>query len=355
MTRAATSLVIDARPRGSSGPWAGAHVSGRPVLEHLLDVAEAIGAGPGPVPVHARLEEHEWLRGLVTDRGDAVRLVTGPTPEGAAVLRADRLYDPNRLRRALRRGRDPEAAVLWRLDRPSALEHAEAELLRRRSYQPLGRFWALAPARALARFLVETPVRPNALTIAAGGLMLTAAVLVATASTTIAGRLGAASLLAIALVLDTADGHLARLQGTASDFGRWLDAVLDELADMALHAAIAWAAFARSGQPGWLVLSMGYAAGKYLFVVGQATRAEAAPTHDPRREPATRPSPVARLVRAIGHADVRWHLWILLAALGRLDAALVVYAAYFPARTVAGAFRGWKKGGVPCAKRASRP
>src|SRR5690242_5349320 len=126
MTRAATTLVIDARPRGAVGPWAGAHVSGRPVLEHLLDVAESLG--DGPVAVHARLEEHEWLRGLVADRGaGAVRLVTGPTPEGAAVLRADRLYDPNRLRRALRRGRDPEAAVLWRLDRPKGLEHAEAE------------------------------------------------------------------------------------------------------------------------------------------------------------------------------------------------------------------------------------
>jgi phosphatidylglycerophosphate synthase len=353
MTRAATSLVIDARPRGSSGPWAGARVSGRPMLEHLLDVAEAIGAGP--VPVHARLEEHEWLRGLVAERSDALRLVTGPTPEGAAVLRADRLYDPNRLRRALRRGRDPEAAVLWRLDRPRALEHAEAELLRRRSYQPLGRFWALAPARALACALVETPVRPNALTIAAGGLMIAAAALVATASNTTTGRLGAAALLAIALVLDTADGHLARLQGTASDFGRWLDAVLDELADMALHAAIAWAAFARTGQPAWLVMGMAYAAGKYLFVIGQATRAEAASPGDPRRELASRPSPVARLVRALGHADVRWHLWIILAALGRLDAALIAFAVYYPARTVAGAFRGWKKGGVPCVRRASRP
>ena len=42
------------------------------------------------------------------------------------------------------------------------------------------------------------------------------------------------------------------LQGTSSAFGRWLDQVLDELADMALHAAIAWAAFSRDGRPIWL-------------------------------------------------------------------------------------------------------
>ena len=68
-------------------------------------------------------------------------------------------------------------------------------------------------------------------------------------------------------MLDTADGRLARLQGTSSALGQWLDQVLDELADMALHAAIAWAAFARDGQPIWLVLGIVYASGKYLFLV----------------------------------------------------------------------------------------
>jgi hypothetical protein len=40
-----------------------------------------------------------------------------------------------------------------------------------------------------------------------------------------------------------------------------------------------------------------------------------------------------------GHADVRWHLWIVLAMLGRLDLALVAYALYFPIRAIAGAAR----------------
>jgi hypothetical protein len=48
---------------------------------------------------------------------------------------------------------------------------------------------------------------------------------------------------------------------------------------------------------------------------------------------------LAGWVRLAGHADVRWHLWIVLAALGRLDAALAAYAAYFPARALAGALR----------------
>jgi hypothetical protein len=52
-----------------------------------------------------------------------------------------------------------------------------------------------------------------------------------------------------------------------------------------------------------------------------------------------RTTPLEAGVRLAGHADVRWHLWIVLAALGRLDAALVAYALYFPARSVGGAIR----------------
>ena len=44
-------------------------------------------------------------------------------------------------------------------------------------------------------------------------------------------------------------------------------------------------------------------------------------------------------MRLIGHADVRWHLWIVLALVGRLDVALAAYAVYFPARALAGAVR----------------
>ena len=53
-----------------------------------------------------------------------------------------------------------------------------------------------------------------------------------------------------------------------------------------------------------------------------------------RSDPATarRDSGIAAIVRGLGHADLRWHLWIVLAAFGRLDLALIAYAVYFPAR-----------------------
>lgn len=343
MPRTIPPLVIDARPRGPSGPLAGALVLGRPVLDHLLDLATTIvedrGEAGQPVAIHARLEEHRRLAGLLEGRPSRrFVFLTGSPSEGSAILRADRLYDPARLGRALRRGRDPESAVVWRLDRPQGLAGAEAELIRRQTYQPIGRYWALGPARLLARALRPTRVRPNALTVAAAGLMLAAAAAVAFAPTVATARAAIASALALALVLDTADGHLARLQGTASAFGRWLDAVLDELSDMALHAAIAWAAFARDGRPAWLLLGMAYAMGKYVFLVGtvEGEKGETPAVTSPQP---VRPSPLASAVRLAGHADLRWHLWIALAALGRLEIALAAYAAYYPARAIAGAAR----------------
>ena len=341
MNRTAPPLVIDARPRGPRGPLAAERVLGRSVLEHLLDLAGPDEAGP--IAVHARIDEHDGLRAILgPHRPGRFRLVTGPPPEHATILRADRLYDPRRLKRAIRKGKDAESAAIWRLDRPRGLDGADDELIRRRSFQPIGRFWALGPARVLARILRPTPIRPNMVTLTSGGLVLAASALVALGGPAWSSRWVASAALALALVLDTADGHLARLQGTASEFGRWLDANLDELGDMALHAAAAWSAFARDGRPAWLVVGMLYAMGKYLFVVGagsgEALEASAA-IEGPALAEAARPGPVRSLALLAGHADVRWHLWIALAALGRLDLALAAYALYFPSRAIAGAAR----------------
>jgi CDP-alcohol phosphatidyltransferase len=353
MSARAVHLVIDARPRGPHGPLAAEMVLGKSVLHHLLDLAvEHVPPGKAVV-VHARGDEHDHLRELAFGFwAGGVEFVNGPPRADAAILRTDRLYDPARLRRGLRRGRSPESAVIWRLDQPESLSTADQELTRRRSYQPLGKYWAFPLARRLAEGLCPTSVTPNTLTLSAGTLMLSAASMIAIGLDGWIGRVTVASSLALALVLDTADGRLARLQGTSSAFGRWLDQVLDELADMALHAAIAWAAFNRDGRPLWLLLAIIYASGKYLFVIqsllgdelerstGSALALMPAAGHEPEpNRHRTGLDRLAALARLAGHADVRWHLWIALAIAGRLEIALAAYALYFPARAFAGAVR----------------
>ncbi|WZO97429.1 CDP-alcohol phosphatidyltransferase family protein [Isosphaeraceae bacterium EP7] len=327
------ALVIDARPRGPEGPIALALVQGRPVLAHLVELANTLDEVA--VAVHARPDEQASFGAVLDRRSDRFLFRTGPPPEGAAILRADRVYDAARLRKTLRRGGDPEQAVVWRLDGAPALRAVDDELNRRATYQPLGSYWAIGPARFLAQRLCPTHIRPNAVTLASASLMMAGSATLVLAPATLPIRLAIAGAFALALVLDTADGHLARLQGTTSDFGRWLDSTLDEWSDMALHAAIAWSAYARDGRPEWLAVGIAYAMGKYLYMVGVRAWEPAEESEAPNQ--AAVPSGLARwLVRAMGHADLRWHAWILLAAVGRLDVALAVYAVYFPLRAAAG-------------------
>jgi hypothetical protein len=325
------------------------------VFSHVLDVAAELTPPGQPVVIHARPEDHASLRELAGQPcARPLTFQTGPPRADAAILRTDRFYDKARVRRRLRWGRSPEGAVIWRLDRPETLQTADEEITRRLTYQPLGKYWAFPLARRLADRLTCTRVTPNMLTLCAGVLMLGATVIVAVESRSIAMRSVTAGLMAAALVLDTADGRLARSQGRTSAFGRWLDQVLDELADIALHAAIAWAAFQSSGRAEWLLVGLVYAAGKYMFVIQSLLGEELeratsdTATETPQPIPAVS-SPVStwsrwlhvtsRLMRGLGHADFRWHLWIMLAALGRLEFALAIHAAYFPARALAGVAR----------------
>ena len=351
MAEPALNLVIDARPLGPRGPLAAEVLLGRPLLARLIDQAlEAVGPGRR-VGVLAGRGLADECAALLDEAGpDRVAILDDPSARpDATVLRTDRLYDARRLRRAVRQGRDPETAAFWRLDGPEGLAGAEQELNRRLNYQPLGRYWAFPIADRLAAALRTTRVGPNALTLAAGALMLGGAAVVAFGGLAgWAGRLVAASAFATALVLDTADGRLARLQGACTPFGRWLDQVLDELADVALHAAIAWAAFAATGSAAWLLLGMLFASGKYMFLIqsltGEALEAESGgPIMKSERgrggRLASAVRPLRSLAAALGHADLRWHLWIALAAVGRLEAALVLHAAYFPLRALAGILR----------------
>ena len=332
MSATADSLVIDARPRTDRGPLAGEIVSGSPVLTQLL---EAAAGSSEHLTIHARLDEHDSIWPLIPEAlRPRVTLRVGPPPEGKPLLRTDRLYDSKRLRNVLLKRGDPETAVVWRLDSAAGLAGAEDELLRRRSYQPIGRFWAFAPARFLAERLRDTPIRPNAVTLAAAGCVVGASALVGFGAAGATASIGAAALLAAGLVLDTADGHLARIQGTASSFGRWLDATLDEAGEMLLHAAIAWGTYRVTADVSWLVLGMFYGMGKLAFFTATV------PTQDGPSIPANgHAAPSASTVRVIqssvrllGHADIRWHLWIACATGGCLRYELIAFTAYYPLR-----------------------
>jgi phosphatidylglycerophosphate synthase len=67
--------------------------------------------------------------------------------------------------------------------------------------------------------------------------------------------------LALGYIFDSADGQLARLQGSGSVAGEWLDHVVDSTKIVTLHLAVLIAAFRHFQLPseGWLLVPIGYA------------------------------------------------------------------------------------------------
>ena len=340
-------IVIDAREAFKS-PLA----PHRRVLGEHLKITRSIDRNATRRIVVEERERDDVEKYVNTNRLVIPISTAAPEPN-AFVVKIDRLYDERRLRKAWREGADAERAVLWRLDSAERINAAERELIHRSLYQPIGKYWAFGPAKALAEALAPTIIRPNAVTIAAAASVLFASYLIAFAGHSPLVRASTAILLAIGLVLDTADGRLARLQGTASEFGRFLDAMLDEFCDLTLHLAIAWSLFARNHAPIWLVVGACYAIGKYLFMFASRLvdeRTERSKEHESQVESAavdrdrgeivgesSDASVWKNVVRLTGHADVRWHIWIFLAAIGGLEIELVIYTLYYPVRALAGA------------------
>ena len=93
---------------------------------------------------------------------------------------------------------------------------------------PLHRFFD-----PVARLLCRARVRPNHLTVLGLGVSIAAAYVFSV------GRLRwGAALLAVAGLFDFFDGAVARLAGSDSDYGAFLDSVVDRYSDLALYIGL---------------------------------------------------------------------------------------------------------------------
>jgi phosphatidylglycerophosphate synthase len=100
------------------------------------------------------------------------------------------------------------------------------------------------PVAALAHTLGLTP---NAVTVVSATVSAAAlAALLLLPAAPLTGLLVAA-LLAAGYLLDSADGQVARLSGTSSIAGEWLDHVVDAIRTPAIHLAVLAALIARDG------------------------------------------------------------------------------------------------------------
>ena len=107
---------------------------------------------------------------------------------------------------------------------------------------------------------------PVALTLAAGALGITGALLVA------AGHPAGAILAAVGVLLDGIDGPVARITDRESRFGAWLDSTMDRAVDFALAVALGWRGHL-AGDDALLAAGLAAAAGSFLASYARA-RAE---------------------------------------------------------------------------------
>jgi phosphatidylglycerophosphate synthase len=225
----------------------------------------------------------------------------------------------------------------WRVERPvspaaecpPALDRGESA---RDARHPLSRWYLLPLAGAAASTLSKTSVRPWQVT--ALGFALSACA----AAGLVAGWPAwlPAGLVLAAWFCDRLDGRLARRQGTQSSLGAWLDANLDELSDIGLHAALACAAArAIPGPLPWILLTA-FVAGKYLFLHsrmdGERNRNRGELEPSKRRQGAGATSFLRRMVNLPANADIRVHLLVLAVATQWFVVELAVVAAYYNLR-----------------------
>jgi CDP-diacylglycerol--glycerol-3-phosphate 3-phosphatidyltransferase len=188
------------------------------------------------------------------------------------------------------------------------------------------RKWGATVIQPIALFLARLGLTPNTITIL--GFLMTAAVAVVLAT----GRTQLAGVLLIGtLAFDAVDGTLARLMGTASRFGAFLDSTLDRWAEVVIYAALVWV-FLKNGQDNGVLLAVA-ALATSLMVSYTRARAEGA-GFQCKEGLLTRFERIVILIAGLIFNQVIWALAII-ALLAGITAVQRIWVTWQAARTAA--------------------
>ncbi len=180
------------------------------------------------------------------------------------------------------------------VDTPEALREAARRLMRDQGRKtrdgPVSRYLNRPISRWLSRYLVDTAVTPNQISVISWLLSCLAAGLIAAGGHP---ALAAGGVLAqLASIVDGCDGEIARLKHSQSEFGGWFDAILDRYADAFLLFGLTWHQFSSDGSP--LALVIGFAA-----ILGSFMNSYSADKYDGLMARKLRGAPYFRLGRDV--------------------------------------------------------
>ena len=307
-------------------------LSGRSLLERLLTLARELNAGA--VTLKMPEEKRAGSEALIAKyfKDGEYSFSAGGNDAPDLELDVRHVYNVNAAVKEYRKRGRLDRSIVWTINDRSDLRAAEAELARSEWF-PIGRYYIVPAAKALAALLSRAGVTANQVTamsivagLAAAGLLLP--------GKTVLYPLAGVMYLTFWL-FDITDGKLARLKNTVSDFGKWLDPVAGEGVDYCLHLAIVYNLFARSHDPAILWIGIFYFVGKhltlYLMSVGTEVFGEKKGSASNSVAAVGSASFAARCAHFIHDADIRKHFIAFCICFNIMIVPLVFYAVYYNA------------------------
>ena len=162
----------------------------------------------------------------------------------------------------------------------------------------------------VARLLAKTKVTPNQMTLAAFGIALMSFFSFIYGHNIIAGLL-----VQLSSVVDGIDGSLARLKGMTSEFGGFLDSILDRYADILIVMGLTLWSLSHETYPGIWIAGFLAIAG---IICTSYTRARISPNHRHFFD---------KGLKSLASRDIRLFLIMLGAVIGQAYFCLIVIAA----------------------------
>ncbi|MCR4514087.1 CDP-alcohol phosphatidyltransferase family protein [Aeromicrobium sp. 50.2.37] len=166
--------------------------------------------------------------------------------------------------------------------------------------------------RGIAAVAHRFGATPDQMTAVSALLVVAAlAVLVLPAPSVLTG-VAVTLLLQGAFAFDAADGQLARLRGSGSVAGEWLDHTVDAARTLALHLAVAVALLRHTDlDVAWALLPLGFAFVASVRFFAQILAEQLAPRRSDRAASAGRYSSIVQLPADVGVQNLVFLLWPL--------------------------------------------
>ncbi len=203
--------------------------------------------------------------------------------------------------------------------------------------RPLGRIFAAAAH--------QLRLQPNHVTMISAAFTLGGIVLLAILPATVPTAVIVAAALVLGYALDAADGQLARLTGTGSLAGEWLDHVVDSAKIATLHLAVLISFYRYFDLPSWcLLVPLAFSAAYVVHFFGMLLTDLLTRVHDARldlRPAPTQASTLMSLIKTptdygflcLSFVLLGWHqvffVWYALLALAMVGYTLLVLPTWY--------------------------